>query len=114
MPDNRRPWSWPQFAMAVGLLPVSFLLTVTDFGEGRRNGQATRGQQQANGHDPPLRNTVQDGGGPWPLLHGACPAVVLRSACPSAKTSTTASSTPPSTFDSGWTKPSTTGPNCSP
>ena len=26
LPDNSRPWSWTQFAIALGLFPVSFLL----------------------------------------------------------------------------------------
>jgi hypothetical protein len=28
MPDNRRSWSWPQFAMALGLLPISLLVWI--------------------------------------------------------------------------------------
>src|SRR4051794_1388613 len=26
--DERRPWSWPQFAIALGLFPLSFLLWI--------------------------------------------------------------------------------------
>ena len=30
--DNRRPWSWPQFSVALGLIPVSCLVWIFGMG----------------------------------------------------------------------------------
>ena len=34
MPDTTRPWSWPQFAIALGLIPFSFLVWIVGMEKG--------------------------------------------------------------------------------